>query len=200
MINLDYVQKFIEKEISPDFEVHQYFDIKDFVVFLWKYKQYDKDDERGRIIGYGPVIYDKAQDEYRVMGSGERLSEDIRKIFESEESKERRRDHDYLMGLFENQEDTIHSAALIEKIKANIRRRKYVNSEDIDFLSILTGARRIDREFDMIFKPEWKDRKHIVVVSNLQPAKEKLIQIWREIGFEYKELAENELLLFQIKG
>lgn len=200
MIDLDYVQQFIEKEISPDFKIAEYFDTEDMIIFFWTHKRYDPDDERGHIIGVGPLVYNKTSKEYRVMGSREWFSEEICKLFETEESKENIRDHDYLMSLFENEkEDTTYTNSLIEKIKSNILRRNYVNSEDADFLSILTGARRIDKEFDLIGKPELKSEEHIVVVSDDTIAKEKLINIWKEINFEYKKLSETELLLFRIK-
>jgi len=204
MIDLNYVQELIEKEIGPDFEIREYFDTKDMVIYFWKHKIYDIDDERGRIIGSGPVVYDKATKEYRVLGSREWFSEEVCRLFETDERKERERermkDHDYLMTLFEsNEEDPDYSSSLTKKIKANILRRNYINSEDVDFLSILTGARRLDKEFDMMRKPEWNHTDHCVVVSDDHDAKEKLINIWKEISFGYKILSETELLLFRIR-
>jgi len=200
MVNLDYVQKFIEKEISPDFKIAEYFDTENMIIFFWTHKNYDPDDERGHIIGYGPVVYDKTKEEYRVMGSREWFSEEIRKLFETNETKEYLNDHNYLMSLFENGEENIaYTNSLIEKIKTNILRRNYVNSEDVDFLSILAGARRIDKKFNLISKKEWKYEEHIIIVSDDNIAKEKLINIWKQIGFDYEELSEIELLLFRIK-
>jgi hypothetical protein len=201
MINLDFAQQFLETEISSDFEIHKYFDTEKIIIFFWKHKKYDIDDERGHIIGYGPVVYDKAKKEYRVMGSREWFSEEICKLFETEEEKERMHDYNYLMSLFENrQEDVVYTNSLIEKIKSNILRRNYVNSEDVDFLSILTGARRINKEFNLIHKPEWEYEGHIIVVSDDNIAKEKLINIWKKIDLNYKIFSETELLLFRIKN
>lgn len=201
MINLDYAQKFIEKEIGSDFKITKYFDTKDMSIFFWGHKNYDDDDERGHVIGPGPLVYNKDKKEYRVMGSREWFSDDICKLFETEESKERINEHNYLMRLFENEKgDDLYTDSLIKKIKANILRRKYVNSEDVDFLSILTGARRIDKEFDLIGKPDWKYEEHIIVVSNDTIAKEKLINIWIEMSLKYIELSEIELLLFRIRN
>lgn len=199
MIDLDFAQQIIEKEISPDFKIAEYFDTEEMIIFFWTHKIYDPDDERGHIIGSGPLVYDKTTKEYRVMGSGEWFSEEICKLFETEERKERTHDHYYIMKLFENlPEDTAYTNLLIEKIKSNILRRNYVNSDDVDLLSILTGARRIDKEYDLIFRREWKHEEHIIVVSDDSIAKEKLIAIWKEIGYEYKILSYNELLLFRL--
>lgn len=199
MIDLNFAQQIIEKEISTDFKIAEYFDTEEMIIFLWTHKIYDPDDERGHIIGSGPLVYDKTTKEYRVMGSGEWFSEEICKLFETEERKERTHDHDYIMKLFENlPEDTAYTNSLIEKIKSNILRRNYVNSDDVDLLSILTGARRIDKEYDLIFRREWKHEEHIIVVSDDSKAKEKLIAIWKEIGYEYKILSDNELLLFRL--
>lgn len=201
MIDLNYVQKLIEKEISPDFEIREYFDTQDMVIFFWKHKRYDIDDERGRIIGYGPVVYDKAKNEYRVLGSRDWFSEEISLLFETEETKERMRDHHYLMELFENNgEDPAYSKLLTEKIKSRIIRRNYINSEEVDFLSILTGARRLDKKFDMILKRELIDTPHTVVVSEDHEAKEKLMNIWEELDFKHKTLSNTELFLFQSKS
>lgn len=201
MIDLNYVQKLIEKEISPDFEIREYFDTQDMVIFFWKHKRYAIDDERGRIIGYGPVVYDKAKNEYRVLGSRDWFSEEISLLFETEETKERMSDHHYLMELFENNgEDPAYSKLLTEKIKSRIIRRNYINSEEVDFLSILTGARRLDKKFDMILKRELIDTPHTVVVSEDHEAKEKLMNIWEELDFKYKTLSNAELFLFQSKS
>ncbi|UEQ74500.1 hypothetical protein [Chryseobacterium arthrosphaerae] len=201
MIDLKYVQALIEIEISPDFEIREYFDTTDMVIVFWKHKIYDTDDERGHIIGAGPVVYDKTTKEYRVLGSREWFSEEICRLFETDETKERMQDHEYLMNLFENnEEDSVYSSLLTEKIKASILRRNYINSEDIDFLSILTGARRLDKKFDMKSKPEWNHTDHCVVVSGDREAKEKLISIWKEINFGYQILSETELLLFRIRN
>lgn len=204
MIDLKYVQELIEKEISPDYEIREYFDTQDMVIVFWKHKIYDMDDERGRIIGSGPVVYDKATKEYRVLGSREWFDEDICQLFETDETKEKIKDHEYLMDLFEsNEENPSHSHLLTEKIKKNILRRNYINTDDVDCLSILTGVRRMDKEvnnkFDLIRKPEWNSTDHCVVVSDDQVAKEKLINIWKEINFEYKILSETELLLFRTR-
>ncbi|OCA75328.1 hypothetical protein [Chryseobacterium arthrosphaerae] len=201
MIDLKYVQALIEKEISPDFEIREYFDTTDMVIVFWKHKIYDTDDERGHIIGAGPVVYDKTTKEYRVLGSREWFSEEICRLFETDETKEKMQDHEYLMNLFENnEEDSVYSRLLTEKIKASILRRNYINSEDIDFLSILTGARRLDKKFEMKGKPEWNHTDHCVVVSGDREAKEKLISIWKEINFGYQILSETELLLFRIRN
>jgi len=199
MIDLDFAQQIIEKEISPDFKIAEYFDTEEMIIFFWTHKIYDPDDERGHIIGSGPLVYDKTIKEYRVMGSGEWFSEKICKLFETKERKEKIDNRNYLTSLFENeQEDLVYTNSLIEKIKSNILRRNYVNSDDVDLLSILTGARRIDKEYDLIFRHEWKHEEHIIVVSDDSKAKEKLIVIWKEIGFGYKTLFQNELLLFRM--
>jgi hypothetical protein len=104
MINLKYVQELIEKK-SALIEIREYFDTKDIVIVFWKHKIYDMDDERGHIIGSGPVVYDKATKEYRVLGSREWFDEDICQLFETDETKEKIKDHEYLMDLFENNEE-----------------------------------------------------------------------------------------------
>lgn len=201
MIDLNYVQELIEKEISPDFEIREYFDTQDSVIFFWKHKRYAIDDERGHIIGYGPLVYDKVKNEYKVLGSRDWFSEEISQLFETDETKERLLNHHYLMDLFENSgEDLAYSKSLTEKIKNRIIRRNYINSEEVDFLSILTGARRLDKEFDLILKKEWIDTAHTVVVSEDHKAKEKLMTIWEELGFEHKTLSDTELLLFRNKS
>ncbi|WBX98975.1 hypothetical protein [Chryseobacterium gambrini] len=71
MIDLNFAQQIIEKEISPDFKIAEYFDTEEMIISFWTHKIYYPDDERGHIIGSGPLVYDKTTKEYRVMGSGE---------------------------------------------------------------------------------------------------------------------------------
>ncbi|MCX6316261.1 MAG: hypothetical protein NTW29_03165 [Bacteroidetes bacterium] len=203
MIDISLVQRIIEEEISPDFEIHEYFDTKPFVIIFWKHKEYDIDDERGQVVGPGPVIFDKQKNEYRLLGSGEWFYGDYADLLEpSEEDIQHRQDYDYLMGLLDGKEnDKPRTDLLIEKIKQKIVKRQYVNTEEIDFLSILTGARRMENEIDGTFdiKREAGRNNALRLVFNHIAARQKLIEIWKEIGFRHEEISDTELILWKIK-
>jgi hypothetical protein len=200
MIDTILVQEIIEREISSDFEIYEYYDTEKFIIIFWKHKRFDIDDERGQITGPGPVIFDKEKKEYRLLGSGDWFYGDYADSLEiSEVEKENRRDHDYLMSLLDgNENDIKYTDSLIEKIKSKIVKRKYVNNDDIDYLSILTGARRLETPFDMTHLNGYT-RDNIVVVFNNKIAQQKLIEIWIGIDFEFEVISNTELLLWKIK-
>lgn len=200
MIDRQAVQEIIDKEISPDFEILDYCDTDKYIIISWKHRNYDKDDERGWIVGPGPVIFDKQSKEYRLLGSAEWFYGDYAEgIPETEESNKHLKDYNYIMGLLDDEEENIeHTAILIENIKGKIVKREFVNQNDIDFLSILTGARRYKSEFEpKVYGKNYHDAT-LLVFDNAK-ARKKLIEIWESIDFKSEIISDTELVPWKVK-
>ncbi len=122
MIDSRIVQEIIEKEISSDFEIYKYFDTEPYVIIFWKHKKYDIDDERGKIIGPGPVIFDKKKNEYRLLGSGEWFYGEYADLLEiNEEEQQNSLDHEYILRLLDGlEDDSDYTNLLIEKLKIKL--------------------------------------------------------------------------------
>ncbi|WP_276965533.1 hypothetical protein [Chryseobacterium sp.] len=201
MIDTQIVKEIIEKEISTDFEMSNYYDTEKYIIIFWKHKKYDADDERGIIVGPGPILFDKQSKEYRLLGSAEWFYGDYADaIPRTEESEEHWKDYNYIMGLLDDEENNAgYTELLIENIKQKIVKRKFANYEEIDFLSILTGARRYKSPFDpQNFGENYHDA--VILTFDNTIAQKKLVEIWKSIDFKYEIISPTELLLWKIKA
>lgn len=72
------------------------------------------------MVGYGPLLYDKATGDARQLGSLEFMN------------------NYYSEDLFPHQEE---KALSYEKIKSNIRKRRHINSDEFEFLFSMIGVR-----------------------------------------------------------
>jgi hypothetical protein len=202
MIDIELVQKLIEKEIHPDFTIAEYYDTPLYVFISWKHKDYYKDEERSSLLGPGLIVFDKKKNEYRVMGSAESWYVDYldSNLFPDEE---RKRDiiNNALAG---NQTNDSDKTWIVGKITKDILRRNHINSDDIQDLCIITGARpnalTEEEEFEMKWMPGLKRNDHNLVIFDNKDAHNNLIQIWDEIGFKYEIISDTKLLLWKVKS
>ena len=200
MIDTQIVQEIIEREISSDFEMSDYYDTDKYIIIFWKHKNYYADDERGQFVGPGPIIFDKQTKEYRLLGSAEWFYGDYADALpQTEENEKYRKDYNYIMGLLDSEENDIaYTELLIENIKEKIVMREFANYEDIDFLSILTGARRYVTPFHpQSFGENYHDA--VILTFDNTEAQKKLAEIWESINFKHEIISSTELLLWKIK-
>jgi len=202
MIDIPLVQKLIEVEIHPDFTIGECYDTPLYIFINWKHKEYYPDDERCLLVGAGMIIYDKSKNEYRVMGSAESWHYEL---LESQlvEDPDRKRQRDiisnYWNGITTGEDERFW---IINNIKKGIIRRNRINTEDIDHLCIITGARAYpwtEDVFDMGRLPGLEGGDHIIVIFDNKKARQELMQIWDEMGFKYEAISETELVLWKVK-
>lgn len=180
MINKALVQKIIEEEINPNYTIFKYYDTEPYTFIFWKHKKYDKDDERGKLIGVGPVVYDKKLKNYTVLGSGSN-------------------NEHYYKHLPDNLFAEYTIINTYESIKAGILRRKYVNTDDVDRLcQIITNGWGY-ADFDMYYSQDYDVKDHIIVVLKDKNQQEELLNFWNEINYNYKRLSATEILLWKEK-
>jgi hypothetical protein len=102
-----------------------------------------------------------------------------------------------------NQTNDSDKMWIVEKISKDILRRNHVNSDDIEYLCIITGARpnslTEEEEFEMKWMPGLERRDHNLVIFDNKKAHKELMKIWDEIGFKYEVISDTKLLLWKVK-
>jgi len=203
MIDIDreLVQQLIETEISRDCEISTLHDADPYIIIFWKHRMYSNDDERGQLVGCGPVVYFKAEKEYRVLGSGEWFYGNYANYLDPVLFVESNRKNDIISSLLDgNEVENEAVREIVNDIKAAILKRDYINSDDINSLCILFGAGRDTAPFNMTWHPNYSRESHTMVVFNNQEAHKKLIAFWKEIGFRYEIVSDTELALFKVRN
>ncbi|WP_144281857.1 hypothetical protein [Chryseobacterium echinoideorum] len=180
MIDEILVQKMIEDKIHPDYKIFKLYDTQPYIFIFWKHKKYDKDDERGMLIGVGPIVYDKEKKDYTILGSGSN-------------------NEHYYKHLPKNLFEEYRVINSFESIKAGILRRKYVNTDDIDRLcQIITNGWGYT-DFDIYSPSGYSIETHSVVVLKDKIHQEILIDFWNKINYQYEIINDTEILLWKIK-
>ncbi|MDG4716245.1 hypothetical protein [Winogradskyella marincola] len=184
IIDKDKVQTLINSTIGSEYEIHNTSDSSKYIFITWKHKDYEWDDERGSRIGVGPIAYNKATHEYKLLGSGDMLSEE------------------YYKYLFENIDlNSNNEIPDNNKIKSNILRRNYVNEEDIFYLTENYKKDFGDFKYSLSYPKnlnvDYVNQVFIDLCTN--SAVDYFIKFWNEIDFEYSKVSETELLLNRIK-
>lgn len=179
IINRDLVQKMIDDSIGNDYVIHELIDSSKYVFITYKHKEFYEDDERGKLIGPGPIVYNKETKEYKTSGSGDFVC------------------GEYFGYLNEGGGEYIEKELSFEEIKSNILRRKFVNDDDIwdllliyiklngDFNSHLTKNRNYNLSLHSIYCSENLDS--ILYFEN----------IWIELGLKYEIISPKEILLWK---
>lgn len=179
MIDEILVQKMIVDKIHPDYKIFKLYDTKSYTFIFWKHKKYDKDDERGMLIGIGPIVFDKQKKDYTILGSGSD-------------------NEHYYKHLPKNFFEEYKIINTFESIKNGILRRKYVNIDDIDRLcQIITNGWGY-ADFDILHPTDYSFETHSVVVLKDIKYQEILIDFWNDISYKYEIINDKEILLCRI--
>lgn len=177
-INKELVQEMINDFVGIDYIINEIVDTSKYVFIIYKHKEFYQDDERGRLVGCGPIVYNKETKEYKTSGSGDFVCGEY-------------------FGYLNTDDQYIKKELSVEKIKNNILRRKFVNDDDIwdleiiykkgkgNFNSHLTKNRNYNLSLHSIYCS--KDPDSILYFKNT----------WLELGLKYEMISQNEILLWK---
>lgn len=177
-IDRDLVQKMIDDSIGDDYVISTFIDSSKYLFITYKHKDFDEDDDRGKLIGPGPIVYNKETKEYKTSGSGEFVCGEY-------------------FGFLNESNEYIEKVLSFEEVKSNILRRRFVNEDDIwdleliyvkrkgDFKSYLTKSRNYNLMLHSIYCSE--DLDSIAYFEN----------IWIELKLKYEITNPNEILLWK---
>ena len=178
IINRDLVQEMINDFVGTDYVIHEFIDSSKYVFITYKYKEFYEDDERGKLIGSGPIVYNKETKEYKTSGSD-----------------------DFVCGeysdCFDELEEDVKKELSSEEIKSNILRREFVNHDDIWDLEIIFKKGKRDFNSHLTKNRNYNLSLHSIYCSESLDSILYFENIWIELGLKYEILNPNEILLWK---
>ncbi|POS00667.1 hypothetical protein Q361_1336 [Flavobacterium croceum DSM 17960] len=173
-MNLKKAQEIIDEIIGENYVIYKTEDSEKYTFAYYKHLNYDCDDQRGRLIGVGPVVLIKETGEYKLLGSGEMVFGDY-------------------FDFNQNFEEPIPLNS--EEIMAKIIRHKYVNEDDMFELQIDWESKFGDSNLSITYRKEIDFKKYLVINSQNMEFLNFIKLFWTKLGLNFEVLTEQEILL-----
>ena len=177
-INRDLVQEMINNSVGSDYVINKIIDSSKFLFITYVHKDFYEDDERGKLIGSGPIVYNKKTKEYKISASGDFV---IGKYSE------------YLNENVESNEEQIS----VEKIKNDILKRKFVNDDDIWNLETIYKMKNGDFNSSMTKNRNYNLSLHSIYCSENIESIKYFKNFWIELRLESEVINPNEIVLWK---
>lgn len=174
----DKFQKIILEHLGEKFTLHKTEESSKFVFGFWKHVEYDFDDDRGALIGPGPVVFIKETKEYKMLGSGDIVHGDYFNEFREEDNK-----------------DGYDGWQSIEEIKEGILRRKYINEHDIITVVFRAMEEIGEFKFNLNHVDPRKPMETYIFISASEQARNKIVWFLEYVGIKY-ETKETTHIIF----
>lgn len=178
-IDRNLVQKIIDESIGSDYIIDNVLDSEKYIFIDYKHRVYDTDDDRGKLIGVGQVVYNKEKQEYKMLGSGDYIAGDYLK---------------YLKG---NNLIDLGEIKSLEQIITRIKQRKYVNFDDCFFFIGLIEEEYPEVNGSITFDKNLKISEHFIFENEDSTLQSKIIGFWEMCGFPYFVKNQREIVLFR---
>ncbi|KUJ61007.1 hypothetical protein AR687_14870 [Flavobacteriaceae bacterium CRH] len=176
-IDRDLVQEMINNSVGNDYVINEFIDSSKYLFITYKHRDFYDDDERGQLIGPGPIVYHKETKEYKTSGSGEFVCGEY-------------------FGYLNENDDYVEKQWSVEEIKNDIIRRKFVNHDDIWNLALLfvgengdSGSMTKNRNYNLIL--------HTIYYSSNIDVILYFERLWIELNLKYEVLNPNQILLWK---
>ncbi|MCD0470895.1 hypothetical protein [Flavobacterium sp. JAS] len=177
-IDRDLVRKMIDDSIGGDYVIDEFINSSKYIFITYKHKEFDDDDERGKLIGPGPIVYNKESKEYTTSGSGEFVCGKY-------------------SGYLDGFKEYIEKELSFEEIKSNILRRKYVNHDDIWYLELIYKKGKGDFKSYLTKNRNYNLMLHSIYCSEDLDSIAYFENIWIELKLKYEIISPNEILLWK---
>ncbi len=175
-------QKIIDEEIGSDYTIYKVEDSEKYTFAYYKHKYYEDDDERGHLVGVGPVAFNKETKEYKLLSSGDILCGDY---FDFQKNIQQ-----------DSQEPEFPD---FDEIKKGILRRKYVNSDDIFYLGIHWDKQFEDKsDVHLTFNKEIDFKQFLIASSSNKDFLSFMEEYWRDLNLDSQKKDDNHIILRRI--
>ncbi|WP_456313982.1 hypothetical protein [Pseudomonas shirazensis] len=178
-IDRDLVQEMINNSVGSDYVINEFIDSSKYLFITYKHKDFYADDERGQLIGPGPIVYHKETKEYKTSGSGDFVC------------------GEYFGYLNEKNNDYVEKQWSVEEIKNNILRRKFANEDDIGNLGVLYSNENEDVSFHLTKNRNYNLSLHSIYCSDNTDSILYFERLWIEFNLKYEVLNPNQILLWK---
>jgi hypothetical protein len=176
-IDRDLVQEMINNSVGNDYVINEFIDSSKYLFITYKHRDFYDDDERGQLIGPGPIVYHKETKEYKTSGSGEFVCGEY-------------------FGYLNENDNYVEKQCSVEEIKNDIIKRKFVNHDDIWNLALLfvgengdSGSMTKNRNYNLIL--------HTIYYSSNIDVILYFERLWIELNLKYEVLNPNQILLWK---
>lgn len=167
-------QKVVDETVGTKFVIHKTEDSEKYTFAYYKHRDYNYDDQRGRLIGVGPVVFIKETGEYKLLGSGEMVLGDY----------------------FDFNQDFKESSPLnFDEIMAKIIRHKYVNDDDVFELQLYWEGKFGASNLSLEYNRGLDFRNYLVVNSPNRDFLNFIKFCWTELRLPFEIQNEEKILL-----
>jgi len=178
-IDRDLVQEMINNSVGSNYVINKLIDSPKYLFITYKHKHFYEDDERGKLIGPGPIVYHKETKEYKTSGSGDFVCGEY-----------------YAESWNENKESN-EEAVSVEKIKNTILRRKFVNDDDIWNLESIYKMENGDFNSHMTKNRNYNLSLHSIYCSENIESIKYFEKLWIKLRLKYEMINPNEIVLWK---
>jgi hypothetical protein len=178
-MDLEKAQKIIDEAIGSEYIIFKTEDSERYTFAYYKHRNYDLDDERGHLVGSGPVVFKKQTSEHILLSSSDCIYGDYFDFREPAEEEP-----------FQNPS--------FEQIKKDILRRNYVNSDDVHSIEFNWKEQCEDPFMRLHWQKEIDYNRFLIVNSKNSSFLDFLKVFWSELNLDFEMTAEDELLLCRI--
>ncbi|RZJ69545.1 hypothetical protein [Flavobacterium sp.] len=175
-MDIEKAQKVIDETVGSQFVVYKIEDSEKYGFAHYKHRDCDMDDQRGRLVGVGPVIFIKETGEYRLLGALESM--------------------DYLQP---EQECPVVVLPSLEEIKEKIIRHKFVNDGDIFDLQSYWEDKFGDPDMNLTYYKGFDFRNFTNLGSSNKDFLAFIKSLWTELQLPFEITDENQLVLSRRK-
>jgi hypothetical protein len=172
------VQEMIDNSVGSEYVINEFIDTSKYLFITYKHRDYYADDERGKLIGSGPIVYHKETKEYKTSGSGQFVCGEY-------------------AGYLNENDNYVEKQWTVEEIKSGILRRQFVNDDDIWNLSLFSNNGNADLSASMTKNRDYNLGLHGIYCSDNTYVILYFEKLWIELKLKYEILNPNQILLWK---
>lgn len=177
-MHIKFAQIVVDKGIGSNYVIYKVEETEKYIFAYYKHQFYDIDDERGHLIGVGPVVFIKETSEYKLLGSGEILFGDY---FDFEDEIKEEKIPDF------------------KEIKNGILRRKYVSNKDIFDLEYNWDRKFNDKSnVGLTFRREINFEQFLILNSSNKEFLNFIEKYWLELNLDFQKVNDGQVILKRV--
>ena len=172
-MNVEIAQKVVDETVGLNYVIYETEDSEKYTFAYYKHRDYDFDDQRGHLIGVGPVVFIKETKQYRLLGSGEMV-----------------------LGDYFNHKQNFKEVKLsFDEIMAKIIRHKYVNEDDVFDLQRCWESEFGDSHLSLSYNKDFDFRNYLLISSSNPEFLKFLTNYFTKMSLTFELKNEEEILL-----
>ncbi|MBE8724725.1 hypothetical protein [Flavobacterium hungaricum] len=178
-MDLEKVKQIIDEKLGSEYVVFETEDSEKYTFAYYKHRDYGLEDDRGRLVGTGPVVFVKETGEHKLLSSGDCIYGDY-------------------FDFREEVEEEPFVLPSLEQIKESILRRNFVNSEDLFFLEENWKQQFEDPSMALTGKKDMDFTNFLLVKSKNSSFLDFIKEYWLGLDLDFEMLDDEQLMLRRV--